>query len=132
MFHEKFRVHLPPHRYVLVRTTKVEERHHLLDGRSPQPVRGKKPRPFHHENPRQMFSWILKSPPPTNAPGADSTSALATITALLRKDARGRLGSGRAGPADVMASPFFHGVSFSAANSRSEPVPFTPRELPEG
>ena len=83
--------------------------------------------PFHHENPRQMFSWILKSPPPTNAAGAESSSALATITGLLRKEPRTRLGAGKAGPADVMASPFFHGVSFSQMAARTAAVPFRVR-----
>lgn len=82
--------------------------------------------PFHHASPRQMFSWILKSPPPTTQK-ATSPAALATITQLLRKEANTRLGYGAAGGADVMASPMFHGVSFSKMAIKAIPVPFKPR-----
>ena len=82
--------------------------------------------PFHHENPRQMFSWILKSPPPTNEKRT-SKELLATVTQLLRKEAKTRLGYGKAGAADVMASPLFHGVSFSKMAIKGISPPFKPK-----
>jgi hypothetical protein len=82
--------------------------------------------PFHHENPRQMFSWILKSPPPTNEKRT-SKALLATVTQLLRKEAKTRLGYGKAGAADVMASPLFHGLSFSKMAIKGIEPPFKPK-----